>query len=56
MRTPPASASVFSSAGVVIAWLGVVHERTFGGTADYRRDEDEATRETRWVAGVRWGF
>ena len=37
-------------------YLGVVHERTFGGTADYRRDEGEATRETRWVAGVRWWF
>jgi len=37
-------------------YIGLVHERTFGGTADYRRSEGEATRETRWVAGVRWWF
>ena len=37
-------------------YLGLAHERTFGGTADHRRNEDEATRDTRWVAGVRWWF
>lgn len=37
-------------------YLGLVHERTFGDTADHRLDEGEATRETRWVAGVRWWF
>lgn len=37
-------------------YIGLVHERTFGGTADHRRSEGEATRETRWVAGVRWWF
>ena len=37
-------------------YLGIVHERTFGDTADYRHDAGEATRETRWVAGVRWWF
>ena len=37
-------------------YVGLVHERSFGNTADYRRAEDEATRETRWVAGVRWWF
>ncbi|UKE46735.1 MULTISPECIES: copper resistance protein B [Xanthomonas translucens group] len=37
-------------------YLGVVHERAFGATADYRRDAGEAPRETRVVAGVRVWF
>ncbi|WP_425510818.1 copper resistance protein B [Xanthomonas bonasiae] len=37
-------------------YLGVVHERAFGTTADYRRDAGEAARETRVVAGVRVWF
>lgn len=37
-------------------YLGVVHERAFGTTADYRRDVGDAARETRVVAGVRVWF
>ena len=37
-------------------YVGVVHERSFGGTADFMRDEGEATRDTRIVAGVRLWF
>lgn len=37
-------------------YIGVVHERSFGGTADYRRDKGEAARDTRFVAGVRIWF
>lgn len=37
-------------------YVGVVHERSFGGTADLLRDEGEATRDTRIVAGVRFWF
>lgn len=37
-------------------YVGLVHERAFGGTADYRREDGEAARDTRWVAGVRWWF
>ncbi|KLD77947.1 copper resistance protein B [Xanthomonas hyacinthi] len=37
-------------------YLGVVHERAFGATSDYRRDAGEAARETRVVAGVRVWF
>ncbi|WP_456359913.1 copper resistance protein B [Xanthomonas translucens] len=37
-------------------YLGVVHERAFGATADYRRDAGDAARETRVVAGVRVWF
>lgn len=37
-------------------YVGLVHERSFGGTADHRREAGEATRDTRWVAGVRWWF
>ncbi|WP_410176853.1 copper resistance protein B [Xanthomonas graminis] len=37
-------------------YLGVVHKRAFGATADYRRDAGEAARETRVVAGVRVWF
>lgn len=37
-------------------YIGVTHERTFGRTADFRREEGEATRETRIVAGVRVWF
>ena len=37
-------------------YVGVVHERAFGDTADLRRDEGESTRDTRVVAGVRVWF
>lgn len=37
-------------------YIGVVHERAFGATADYRRDAGEAARDTRVVAGVRVWF
>lgn len=37
-------------------YLGIVHERSFGDTADLLRDEGEATRDTRVVAGVRLWF
>ena len=37
-------------------YVGVVHERTFGGTADYHVAEGEPARDTRLVAGVRIWF
>lgn len=37
-------------------YVGVVHERSFGDTADLRRDDGEAAQETRIVAGVRFWF
>lgn len=37
-------------------YLGVVHERSFGGTADFAREEGDAARETQVVAGVRIWF
>ena len=37
-------------------YVGVVHERAFGGTADLHRAEGEPVRDTRWVAGVRAWF
>lgn len=37
-------------------YVGLVHERSFGGTADAMREEGEATRDTRVVAGVRFWF
>ena len=37
-------------------YVGVVHERSFGGTADFMRDDGEATRDTRVLAGVRFWF
>ncbi|MCD7098429.1 copper resistance protein B [Stenotrophomonas sp. MMGLT7] len=37
-------------------YLGVVHERRYGRTADYRRAEGEDPRDTRLVAGVRIWF
>ncbi|SFK92655.1 copper resistance protein B [Lysobacter sp. cf310] len=37
-------------------YVGVVHERSFGNTADLRRDEGEAREDTRVVAGVRIWF
>ncbi|KRA74438.1 hypothetical protein ASD78_13280 [Lysobacter sp. Root667] len=37
-------------------YVGVVHERAFGNTADLRRDEGESTQDTRVVAGVRVWF
>ena len=37
-------------------YLGIAHERTFGGTADYHDAEGEPSRDTRVVAGVRVWF
>ncbi|MGY0620219.1 copper resistance protein B [Lysobacter sp. A378] len=37
-------------------YIGVVHERVFGNTTDFRRSEGEDTRDTRLVAGVRIWF
>ncbi len=37
-------------------YVGIVHERAFGQTADYRRDEDEDIDDTRIVAGFRIWF
>ncbi|KAF1720726.1 copper resistance protein B [Pseudoxanthomonas wuyuanensis] len=37
-------------------YIGVVHERAFGNTADYRREEGEPARDTRVVVGVRLWF
>lgn len=37
-------------------YVGVVHERSFGNTADLRRDEGEVREDTRIVAGVRIWF
>ncbi|HLM53285.1 MAG TPA: copper resistance protein B [Pseudoxanthomonas sp.] len=37
-------------------YVGVVHERAFGQTADLRREDGEAARDTRVIAGVRVWF
>ncbi|MBO9875640.1 MULTISPECIES: copper resistance protein B [Xanthomonas] len=37
-------------------YVGVEHVRSFGDTADLRRGDGEAARETRWVAGLRFWF
>ena len=37
-------------------YVGLVHERAFGDTADYRRDESGRARDTRVVAGLRLWF
>lgn len=37
-------------------YIGVSHERAFGDTADFRRQDGEDSRDTRWVAGVRFWF
>lgn len=37
-------------------YLGVAHQRAFGGTADLLRQDDAPVRDTRWIAGVRWWF
>lgn len=37
-------------------YLGLVHERAFGGTARAHRQADGHARDTRWVAGVRMWF
>ncbi len=37
-------------------YVGLVHERSFGGTADLLHDDGEAPRDTRVVAGVRLWF
>ena len=37
-------------------YIGVEYERAFGRTADLRREDDESTRDTRLVAGIRFWF
>ena len=37
-------------------YVGFVHERAFGNTADLHRDAGEGVSESRWVAGVRFWF
>ncbi|HVR82337.1 MAG TPA: copper resistance protein B [Luteimonas sp.] len=37
-------------------YIGIVRERAFGGTADFRRDHDEDIDDTRFVAGLRIWF
>jgi copper resistance protein B len=37
-------------------YVGLVHERSFGTTADLHREEGDAVRDTRVVAGVRFWF
>ena len=37
-------------------YLGVVHERQFGRSADLARDAGQAPQHTRWVAGLRFWF
>ncbi len=37
-------------------YIGIVQERTFGKTANFRRQEGAATKDTRLVAGVRIWF
>ena len=37
-------------------YVGVVHERAFGNTADLRREEGEPDQDTRVVAGLRFWF
>lgn len=37
-------------------YIGVVHERAFGRTADMRRDAGEDVNDTRFVAGIRIWF
>lgn len=37
-------------------YVGIVHERSFGDTADFHSAEGESTRDTRVVAGVRVWF
>ena len=37
-------------------YIGIVHERSFGDTADFRRADGEPTNDTRVVAGVRLWF
>lgn len=37
-------------------YVGIAHERSFGDTAAFMRDEGESTRDTRVVAGIRIWF
>ncbi len=37
-------------------YVGIVHERSFGRSADFQREEGEDTRDTRVVFGVRMWF
>lgn len=39
-----------------VPYVGIVHERAFGGTADLRREEGEEVDDTRLVAGFRIWF
>lgn len=37
-------------------YIGIVHERSFGATADFHRENGEIPRDNRWVAGIRFWF
>lgn len=37
-------------------YIGIIHERAFGRTADFRRDDGESVDDTRVVAGLRIWF
>ena len=37
-------------------YIGFLHERRFGRSAALHRDAGEGTRDSRWVAGVRFWF
>ena len=37
-------------------YIGIVHERAFGRTAEFRRAEGEGPRDTHLVAGIRIWF
>lgn len=37
-------------------YVGIVHERSFGDSADYHRQQGDSARDTRVVAGVRFWF
>ena len=37
-------------------YVGVVHERSFGDTRAHLLDDAGHSRDTRWVAGLRWWF
>ncbi|MNN02127.1 Copper resistance protein B precursor [compost metagenome] len=37
-------------------YIGFLHERKFGRTADLHRDAGEGVSDSRWVAGLRFWF
>ncbi len=37
-------------------YIGFVHERSFGATADFRHGNGQPARDNRWVAGIRFWF